>query len=85
MAKKKCQVLHCNVTEPPMYHFPSAVNDKNRLMEWISACGNPTLAGIPLQKMRNKCVCKKHFDIQVQYEKKLSRSAVPTLHLPGMY
>ena len=80
---KRCTVLFCQSTKGPFFTFPDASRDKGRCLQWVSACGNPSLLKIPFEKFKNKTLCKKHFPVSSFIFKRLSRSAIPTLELPG--
>lgn len=64
--------------------FPTA-KDKKRFLKWLRACGNVELLQLSETELRNKVVCNKHFEGKVKLATTLSRVAVPTLHLLGIY
>ena len=71
------------INERTFFTFPHASRDKERCLQWVSACGNPSLLKIPFEKLKNNTLCKKHFPVSSFIFKRLSRSAIPTLELPG--
>ncbi|XP_033226344.1 uncharacterized protein LOC117178910 isoform X2 [Belonocnema kinseyi] len=84
MGGRKCQVLNCKSTGGPMFSFPKYNRDYDRLLKWVSVCGNPELLKIPKEKLCSKNVCKKHFEMSSFIYKRISKSAVPSLHLPAL-
>ena len=82
---RTCIIIGCRSKESPFYHFPNPDLQKERFLMWLSACGNPTLFKMPLKKLKQKSVCKEHFELNCFIVKRLSKSAVPTLRLPRAY
>lgn len=85
MGGRKCQVLNCKSTEGLMFRFPKSNRDYDRHLKWVSVCGNPELLKIPKEKLCSRSVCKKHFEISSFIYKRISKSAVPSLNLPGTH
>lgn len=79
---KKCAIACCESSNGPFFAFPQYYRDAERLKKWLIASGNISLLDIPKEKLKNRFVCKKHFSVQSFIQKKLSPTAVPTLHLP---
>lgn len=77
---RKCKVLGCTAQCQRTFKFPP-VND-DRLLVWLSATGNKVLLETPMNKLMHNVICGRHFEPKYVLAKKLSTSAIPTLHLP---
>lgn len=76
---KPCCVVNCLSYEKPLHRFPKDA----RVKDWIAATGNQALLNIAPQSLSNRYICHKHFEAKyVTTKNLLTRSAVPTLHLP---
>lgn len=82
--RKKCVVLGCESQDLRLRSFPLA-KDKERFLKWLRVCGDIELLQLSEGQLRHRVVCDRHFEARVKLATTLSRVAVPTLHLPGMY
>lgn len=82
MTRDKCSVQGCSLGSRRMRALPNIKTDKERRLKWIAACGNPSLIN---RTSKNLQICDEHFEARYKLNSRLSKSAVPTLHLPSMY
>ncbi|XP_076624226.1 uncharacterized protein LOC143343322 isoform X2 [Colletes latitarsis] len=80
MGRKKCEVIGCTLESTRLRAFPNIVTERERCLKWIEACGNPELLCKNVYK--DKKICDEHFENRFKLQSHLSKSAVPTLHLP---
>ncbi|XP_076172294.1 uncharacterized protein LOC143149101 [Ptiloglossa arizonensis] len=79
MTRDKCSVQGCSLGSRRMRALPNIKTDKERRLKWIAACGNPSLIN---RTSKNLQICDEHFEARYKLNSRLSKSAVPTLHLP---
>lgn len=82
MSRKKCEVSNCIFDIKKMYHFPKCLQ---RSKNWLSVCGNNELLKLSFKNLTERVICDAHFEERFKLSKGLSKTAVPTLYLPGMY
>lgn len=84
MSHKKCSVNGCDLNLQ-MFKFPNKCKERERFLAWLSAAENAALLTVPHNKIMSRTICRYHFEEKYLLAKKLSKSALPTLHLPGIY
>lgn len=85
MSRNVCSVEGCGERKHPLHTFP--LKDKSRLKIWLEATGNASLLSLPESKLACRTICHKHFEqrYSVSGNRKLAKTAVPTLYLPGNF
>lgn len=81
MSKRPCTVVTCKEFVEPGHKFPTG--DIQKIKEWIALSGNKELLNVSPSTIKYRVICHKHFDKKYLLNKKLTKTAVPTLFLPG--
>ncbi|CAH2062396.1 unnamed protein product, partial [Iphiclides podalirius] len=87
MSRKKCCVPGCIGSEKShqtMHLFPNPIKDRERFSQWVLSIGG-NIIGLQNEDIyKHRSVCHVHFEEKYCCRNnRLSKIAVPTLHLPG--
>ncbi|CAK1591219.1 unnamed protein product [Parnassius mnemosyne] len=92
MSQQSCCVPSCTVTlgdDVPLHRFPNPSNPKEieRFRTWIIKIGGEIVGRDDLYIYDNRRICHNHFEEVFIYPttRRLSKLAVPSLNLSGVY